>query len=93
MPEKQGLNIKLLMKTKKRDVDIFSFVPCLQKTPMLKSWHELLLTLSVQQNSQSHSQTTLNQVLPVTLLVLPRCLRPAQPENMSPICVIMSPFL
>lgn len=28
-------------------------------------WHELLLTLYVRQNSQSHSQTTLNQVLSV----------------------------
>lgn len=58
-----------------------------QKTPLSGSWQKLL------QNRQSHSQTTLIQVLPVTLLVLPRCLRAVQPENVSPIHVIMSPFL
>lgn len=36
------------------------------------------------------SQTALIQVFPVTLLVLPRCLGPAHPENMLSICIIMS---
>ncbi len=54
-----------------------------------KHAHVTRLAQTSSQHSSAHSST---QVLPITLLVLPRCLMAAQPENVSPISVIMSQF-
>lgn len=77
------------MKAQKREADVFYFVLYGQKTHKadMNNFSASLCHRNI------HSQTTLIQVFPVTLLVLLHCLRPAQPENVSSICIIMPPFL
>ena len=81
-------NHHLLVYTTVNQNNIFYvFLSTLQTRLQFLQSRQELLNLPVPQKSLILDL----EVFPVTLLVLPRCLRPAHPENMSSICIIMPP--